>query len=263
MGKITDALKKATEERMSRMEKLEQHDEVKYHFIANKTIESKIDPKVVSFYEPMSPVAEQYRMLRTNLLAIDTKRPLKIIAVTSSIHNEGKSISAINLAISMAQDLNKKKILLIDADLRKSKINRYMGIDADTGLAQILNNGTSIDEVLINIKGIENLTILPAGKAPSNPAELLGSLKFRNMLSQLKEKYDYIILDTPPVIPVTDASLIGAQVDGVVMVIQAGRTQKGVIKHGESLLRQANAKLLGYIVTNIQYHVPAYIYRYL
>ncbi|MFA5075543.1 MAG: CpsD/CapB family tyrosine-protein kinase [Candidatus Babeliales bacterium] len=263
MGKITDALKKATEERMSRMEKLDQHDEVKYHFIAQKTVESKIDPKVVAFYEPMSPVAEQYRMLRTNLLALDTKKPVKAVAVTSSIHNEGKSISSVNLAISMAQDLNKKKILIVDADLRKSKVHKYLGITPEIGLSDILSNGTNADDAFITIKGIENLTILPAGKAPSNPAELLGSLKFRNLLSQLKEKYDYIILDTPPVIPVTDAGLIGAQVDGVIMVIQAGRTQKGVIKHGEGLLRQANAKLLGYIVTNIQYHVPAYIYRYL
>jgi len=263
MGKITDALKKATEERMSRMEKLDQHDEVKYQFIAQKTLESKIDSKVVAFYEPMSPVAEQYRMLRTNLLALDTKKPLKVVAVTSSIHNEGKSISSVNLAISMAQDLNKKKILLVDADLRKSKVHKYLGITPDIGLSDILSNGTNADDALVSIKGIENLTILPAGKAPNNPAELLGSLKFKNLLSQLKEKYDYIILDTPPVIPVTDAGLIGSQVDGVIMVIQAGRTQKGVIKHGEGLLRQANAKLLGYIVTNIQYHVPAYIYRYL
>jgi len=82
-------------------------------------------------------------------------------------------------------------------------------------------------------------------------------------MSRLKERFDYIILDTPPVVPVTDAGVIGSLVDGVIMVVQAGRTQKGVIKHSEGLLRQANARLLGYIVTNIQYHVPAYIYRYL
>ena len=130
MGKITDALKKAAEERMIRMEKLDQHEEVKYHFIAQKTVESKIDPKVVSFYEPMSPVSEQYRMLRTNLLALNTKRPVKVVAITSSIHNEGKSVSATNLAISMAQDLNKKKILLVDADLRKSRIHKYLGLNS-------------------------------------------------------------------------------------------------------------------------------------
>jgi capsular exopolysaccharide synthesis family protein len=263
MGKITDALKKAAEERMTRMEKLDQHDEVKYHFIAQKTVESKIDPKVVSFYEPMSPVSEQYRMLRTNLLALNTKRPVKAVAITSAIHNEGKSISAANLAISMAQDLNKKKILLVDADLRKSKIHKYLGLKPEIGLSDILSNGTNADDAFISISGIENLIILPAGKLPKNPAELIGSMKFKNLISQLKEKYDYIILDTPPVVPVTDAGLIGSEVDGVIMVIQAGRTQKGVIKHGEGLLRQANAKLLGYIVTNIQYHVPAYIYRYL
>jgi capsular exopolysaccharide synthesis family protein len=211
----------------------------------------------------MSPVSEQYRMLRTNLLALNTKRPVKVVAITSSIHNEGKSVSATNLAISMAQDLNKKKILLVDADLRKSRIHKYLGLNPEIGLAEILSDGANVDDAFIKISGIENLTILPSGKMPKNPAELIGSMKFKNLLSQLKEKYDYIIIDTPPIIPVTDAGLIGSEVDGVIMVIQAGRTQKGVIKHGESLLHQANAKLLGYIVTNIQYHVPAYIYRYL
>jgi len=208
-------------------------------------------------------VAEQYRILRTNLMALENHKPLRAVSITSSIHNEGKSISAINLALSMAQDLNKKKILLIDADMRRGKVHKYLGVDGETGLSDILGNATDADNAVINIKGAENLFVLPAGKAPNNPAELLGSMKFRNLMSRLKERFDYIILDTPPVVPVTDAGVIGSLVDGVIMVVQAGRTQKGVIKHSEGLLRQANARLLGYIVTNIQYHVPAYIYRYL
>lgn len=263
MGKITDALKKAAEERMSRLERLDQRDEVKYQFIAQKTVESKIDSKIVVFYEPSSPVAEQYRMLRTNILALDTKKPLKTVAVTSSINGEGKSVSSVNLAISMAQDLNKKKILLIDADMRRGRIHKYLGFTPSSGLSEMLIDNSGGQDAFINISGIENLTVLPAGKIPNNPAELLGSLRFRNLLNQFKDKFDYIIIDTPPVVPVTDVCLIGSQADGVVMVVQAGRTQKGVIKHSEGLLRQANAKLLGYIITNIQYHVPAYIYRYL
>jgi polysaccharide biosynthesis transport protein len=263
MGKITDALKKAAEERMSRLEKLDQQDEVKYQFIAEKTVDSKIDSKAVAFYEPSSPVAEQYRMLRTNLLALDTKKPLRTVVITSSIHSEGKSITALNLAISMAHDLNKKKILLVDADLRRSRLHKYLGINAEAGLSEMISDGTTPEEAFIHIKALENLTFLPAGKPPNNPAELLGSSKFGNLLSQLKAKYDYVIIDAPPVIPVTDAGLIGAQTDGVLMVIQAGRTQKGIVKHSEGLLGQVNAKLLGYIMTNIQYHVPAYIYRYM
>jgi capsular exopolysaccharide synthesis family protein len=262
MGKITDALKKAAEERISHLGKLDTQNQVKYQFIAKKTAESKIDPRIVAFYDEKSPVTEQYRTLRTNIQALEATKPIKAIAITSSIHGEGKTITAINLAISMAKDLNKKSILLVDADLRRTRITKYLGITSQLGLADLLTNGANIDEALLNI-GVDNLTLLPAGKPPRNPAELLGANKMKNLLGALRSKYDYIILDTPPIIPLTDAGVVGAQTDGVIMVIQASRTQRGVIKHGEGLLKQAHAKLLGYILTNIQYHIPAYIYRYL
>lgn len=262
MGKITDALKKAAEERLARMEKLDHTDEVKYEFVAKKTVDSKIDPRIVSFYEPTSPVVEQYRTLRTNIQSINTKQPVKIITITSSVHNEGKTITAVNLAISMAHDLNKKRILLVDGDLRRATMKKYLGINPEVGLSDLIANGKSVDDALLNI-GIDNLTVLSAGKIPHNPAELLGSIKLKNFIAQLRERFDYIIIDSPPVIPVTDAGIIGAQTDGVVMVVKANKTQQGVINHSESLLKQAQVKVLGYILTNIQYHIPAYIYRYL
>jgi capsular exopolysaccharide synthesis family protein len=262
MGKITDALKKAAQERLSRLDKLDKKADVKYEFIAKKKVESQVDPRIVSFHDSTSSVAEQYKILRTNIQALNSKYPIRAITVTSSIHGEGKTITTINLAISMAHDLNKKNILLVDADLRRARISKYLGFNSEIGLSDLIANGSNLDDALINI-GIDNLTILPAGKVPRNPAELLGSGKMKNLISLLKTKYDYIIFDTPPVIPVTDAGLVGAQTDGVIMVIQANRTQKGIIKHSENLLKQAQAKLLGYIMTNIQYHIPGYIYRYL
>jgi receptor protein-tyrosine kinase len=201
-------------------------------------------------------------MLRTNLQAISAKNPVKAITITSSIHNEGKTITAINLAISMATDLNKKSILLVDGDLRRARISRYLGLEVETGLANLISNGMNYNEALVDI-GIDNFSFLPAGALPKNPAELLGSIKMRNLITLLKSKYDYIVIDTPPIIPVTDAGLVGAQTDGVIMVIQAERTQKGIVEHGEGLLKQAQAKVIGYILTNIQYHIPGYIYRYL
>lgn len=262
MGKITDALKKAAQERLARIEKLDKKLEVKYEFIAKKTANSKIDPRIVTFHDTKSSVAEQYRILRTNIQAINAKHPIKAITVTSSIHKEGKTITAVNLAISMAGDLNKKQILLVDADLRRAQISKYLGIDMELGLSDLIANGSKLDDALFNI-GIDNLTILPAGKIPQNPAELLGSVKMKNLIGLLKAKYDYVIFDTPPIISVTDAGLLGAQTDGVIMVIQAERTQKGTVEHGEGLLKQAQAKILGYILTNIQFHIPDYIYRYL
>lgn len=263
MGKITEALKKAAAERLSRIEKRDNQNQLKYEFIAKKTVDSNIDPRIVPFYDSYSPVSEQYRTLRTNIQALDTTKPVKVIAISSSIHNEGKTITAINLSISMARDLDKNKVLLIDADLRRPKINKYLGINAELGLSELIANGSNIDDALLNISGIDNLTVLPAGKTPHNPAELLSSVRLKNIIGMLKTKYDYIIFDTPPIIPVTDTGLIASQTDGVIMVIRASKTQQGVIKHSEGLLHQAQAKLLGYILTNIQYHIPAYIYRYL
>ena len=262
MGKITDALKKAAEERLSRIERLDKKQEIRYEFVATKKVDSSIDPRIVAFHDPKSAVSEQYRVLRTNIQAINSKYPIKAITITSSVHSEGKTITAINLAISMAQDLNKKQVLLVDADLRRARISKYLGINSALGLADLITNGSNVDEALLNV-GIDNITILPAGKPAHNPAELLGSTKMKNLISLLKEKYDYIIIDTPPIISVTDAGVLGANTDGVIMVVQANRTQKGVVEHGEGLLKQAQAKLLGYILTNVQYHIPGYIYRYL
>lgn len=262
MGKITEALKKAAQERLSRLEKLDEKQEIRYQFIAKKTVDSKVDPRIVAFYDPVSPVTEQYRTLRTNIQSIKSEKPIKAITITSSTHSEGKSITAINLAISMAHDLNKKSILLVDADLRRARISKYLGINSELGLSDLVSDGINLDDALLNI-GIDNLTILPAGKIPRNPAEILGSTKMKNLVNALRSKYDYVIFDTPPVIPVTDAGLLGAQTDGVIMVIKAGKTQKGVVSHSESILKQAQAKLLGYILTNVQYHIPGYIYRYL
>jgi len=258
MGKITEALKKAAQERILKLER----QELKYQFIAKRTLDSKIDPRIVCFYEPDSEIAEQYRILRTNIQAINSKNPVKAITITSSMHKEGKTITAINLAISMANDLNKKRILLIDADLRRAKVNEYLGFNSEVGLSNLICDGSNIEDALFNI-GIDNLTILPSGKIPSNPAELLGSVKMINLIHLLKSKYDYIIIDTPPVIPLTDAGLLGAQTDGVILVIQASRTQKGAVEHAQGLLKQAQAKILGYILTNIEYNMPRYIYRYL
>jgi capsular exopolysaccharide synthesis family protein len=264
MGKFTDLLKKVGEERLGRIEKMDRRTQVKYEFVAKKTVESNIDPRIVTFYDPISPVTEQYRTLRTNLAALSTSaKPIKAITITSATHGEGKTISAINLAITVAREVNNKSVLLIDADMRRSKVNRYLGIPPHDGLAEMLGNGTDISEGLLNISGIPNLTVIQAGKHPHNPAELLGSARMKELMNKLKARFDFIILDAPPVVPVTDVGIFGSIMDGVLMVVQANRTQKGVVKHAVSLLKQAQTQLLGYVLTDIRYHIPAYIYRYL
>lgn len=262
MGKMTDVLRKVAAERLARIEKRDSRSEVKYEFIAVKTVDSKIDPRIVAFYDQISPVSEQYRALRTNLQALSAKTQLKTLAITSSTHSEGKSITAINLAITLAHDLDNKRILLVDADMRRSSIGRYLGIKVEAGLADVISRDIKPEEAMVTV-GINNLTILPAGKPPHNPAEILASAKMKKLLADLSRQYDYVVLDTPPVVAVTDAGIIGAMTDGMLIVVMANKTQKGVIAHMEVLLKHAQAKIVGYILTNIQYHIPEYIYRYL
>jgi len=262
MGKITDALRKAAEDRLARMDKKPEHAYV-VQVDPKVTKELNIDPHVVAFSDPTSPVSEQYKTLRTNLMSLSTKtKPIKVIGITSAVHNEGKTITSLNLAITMAHDLNKKSILFIDADLRKSRVQKILGIDKiESGLSEYLQDGLSVDNVLVKT-GINNLTLLPAGSPPRNPAELLSSEKMAELLKELKPKFDYIIVDTPPIIPVTDPSVIGSQIDGLLVVVQAGKTQKSVVKHAKHMLDQACAKVLGYVLTGVEYHLPQYLYRY-
>ena len=261
MGKITEALKKAAQERLEQVEhvlKIKEHDEV----VARKMMDSRVDSRLITYFDPKSVISEQYKILTTNLMALNKGKPPKTIAITSSIHSEGKTVTSLNLAISMAQATHKPKILLIDADMRRGRLSKYLGIASPVGLSEILLDQTTLNDALFKID-VENLTFLGAGSVPSNPAELLGSEKMRNLLNQLRPDFNFIVIDTPPVIPVTDPVLIGNIVDGVVLVVQSGRTQRGIVKRAAELLEQAHAKLLGHVLTGIEYYVPDYLYRYL
>ncbi len=256
MGKITDALRKVTDERIARIQK---KPEIQY--VVRKIENTKIEEHVVAFHDPTSPIGEQYKILRTNIQSLNKEKGHKAFIVTSSINGEGKTVTAINLAITMAHDLNNKSILLIDGDMRKGKVSRYLGINLSPGLSEILKGEAEPDVAFVS-PGIENLTILPAGKAIKNPSELLGLKKMETLISSLEFRFDYIFIDTPPLMPVTDACLISRLTDGAILVLQAGRTQREVIQHAETRLHQAGGKLLGYIITNVEFHLPQYLYRY-
>ena len=261
MGKITDALRKAAEERLQRMEKIAKIEEAE-QIVVKKMGNSQVDSRVISYFDPKSPITEQYKILRTNVLSLQKGKPIKTIVITSAIHSEGKTVTALNLAIAMAQATNKPKILLLDADLRRGRLAKYLGVRPNVGLSELLRNQAKLEDALFKID-LENLTVIAAGANPANPVELLGSENMKSLLSNLKTKFDYIFIDSPPLISVTDPGILGSQADGVLMVIQAGRTQRGIVRHATELLHQAQAKILGYILTNIEYHLPEYIYRYL
>lgn len=256
MGRITEALKKVSDERIARIKK---KPEIQY---VVKTVENtRIDEHVVSFHDPASPAGEQYKILRTNIQALKFSKDYKTFVITSAINQEGKTMTSLNLAIAMAHDSNDKSVLFIDADMRKGTAAKYLGLDSSPGLSEVLSGEIGEDSVLVN-PDIKNLTVMLAGKVPKNPSELLSSKKMKQLISSLKARFDYIFIDTPPVMPLTDACILGSIVDGAIIIIQAGKTQRDMVMHVEHRLHQARTNIVGYIMTNVEYHLPHYLYKY-
>lgn len=261
MGKITEALKKAAKERIERFGKVIKIQEQK-QIIVHKMRESRVDARMVPYFDPKSLVSEQYKSLVTNLLALHKGKPPHIMVITSSVSSEGKTVTALNLAITLSHAIHKPKVLLIDADMRKGKVARYLGVEEQKGLSDYLAGKAQLEEIIFSID-IDHLGFISCGGVPSYPSDLLGSARMNDLLKQLRSQYEYILVDTPPVIPVTDAVIVGTQADGVLMVIKAGETQRGIVKRASELLQQADAKIAGHILTGIEYFVPSYLYRYL
>jgi capsular exopolysaccharide synthesis family protein len=262
MGKITNALKKATEDRMTRMEKVAQIKE-RNQMVVRKIGESNIDPNVISYFDPKAVISEQYKILRTNLLSIKKGTPPKTIVITSSIHSEGKTVTSLNLAVSLSQAVNKPKVLLIDSDMRKGRMMKYLGVPSREGFSEYLQGEKEVNDIVFQLEDIPNLSFIASGMVPENPAELLASSRMKTVLQTVEAEFDFVLLDTPPIISVTDSGILGSQTDGVILVVQAGRTQRGIVRRAEELLYQSHTKVLGHVLTNIEYHLPEYIYRYL
>ena len=225
-----------------------------------------VNPCIVALHDPRSNVSEQYRTLRTNLKTVH-KKPVKTIVVSSSIEGEGKTVTALNLAFTFAQDRT-KKVLLVDADMRRSSVARYLGCqNVEQGIVKLLEGEVSIEDVIMYAE-CENLPIIPGSNHGSvyNAAELLGAQSMKKLIAWASEEYDYVVFDTPPIIPVTDAAVLGTQVDGTVLAFRAGKTQKKTILHAQQMFEQANINILGYVMTNVEYLSPGnrdyYYYNY-
>lgn len=195
--------------------------------------------------DPKSPVAEAYRILRTNIEFSSTDRKIKVILVTSSGPAEGKSTTAANTAIAMA-DAN-RRVLLIDCDLRKPAIHRMFGLVNIKGLTNILVEGIEYSDIT-NVTEVENLEIITSGPKPPNPAELLGSRRMKEFLDRVREDYDVVIIDAPPVLPVTDAAVLSQYVDGVILVAGYGVTTFEAAAQAKASLQKVNARILGVVL---------------
>ena len=261
MGKITRALQKFSEEGFQHIDAVVKAKECA-KFIVPNFKESKVDPRIITYFDSKSIISEQYKMLATNLLSLNKRKPPKAIAITSSIAGEGKTITSLNLAITLCSAISNPRIILIDADMRKGLVNKYLGRPALKGLSNYLNGKVSLEDIIFSID-IQNLSLIAAGDVPGNPAELLASERMRALINALRARYDFILIDTPPVIPVADSVIVGGQVDGVIVLIQAGRTQREMVSRSTELLTQANVNIIGHVLTNIEYFIPRYVYQYL
>jgi len=216
--------------------------------------------ELVTQSRPHSQMAESYRALRTSLLLSTSGTPPKVIKVTSARPQEGKTTTSINTAVVLAQ--KGVQVLLVDADLRRPSVHKTLGMGPRSGLSNVLTGSTTLEHAISASSILPNLHILPAGTPPPNPAELLASANMRDLLVELGEKYDHIIIDTPPTLSVTDAVVLSPRVDAIVLVIRSGQTTKQALRRARDILMQVNAHVTGVLLNAVDLSSPDYYYYY-
>lgn len=214
---------------------------------------------LIAKINPKSPISEQFRTIRTNLQFASVDKELRSIIVTSSGPAEGKSSTTGNLAIVYAQQ--GKKVLLIDADLRKPTMHYTFRLDNLRGLSNVLVGENTLEEA-VNTTDIETLDIMTSGPIPPNPAELLSSKKMETFLREAKLSYDMVIFDTPPVLAVTDAQILANIVDGSILVVRSRKTEIEAAQLAKEALQPAKAKLLGIVLNDREKAASNYYYYY-
>lgn len=203
---------------------------------------------LITVKDPRSPISESYRTLRTNIQFSSFDEKIRTIVVTSSGPGEGKSTTSSNLAVVLAE--SGKKTILIDCDQRKPKLHKVFALSNKYGLSNLLVEEVNFNDV-INHTSIENLDVLTSGTRPPNPSELLSSAKMSQFIKNLKNEYEYIILDTPPVIMVTDAQILSQHSDGCLLVVSSGEADRDAAQRAKELLTKVNAKILGVVLNKI------------
>jgi protein-tyrosine kinase len=207
----------------------------------------QLDRHLVAALAQQSLAAEQYRSLRTRISRVESGRAIRALIVTSPSKGDGKSLTAANLALTMAQDFS-QRVLLIDADLRRPSLHHLFGLPETPGLTDVLMGGATLDDALVPIAD-HHLTILPSGVPPGHPAELLGSTTMRRTLDTLRTRFDRLILDMPPVSPLADVHIAAAMADGILMIVRAGMTPKPAIERALAGLDMT--KVLGLVLNEV------------
>lgn len=208
-----------------------------------------------------NPATEAYRVIRTSIQFAQAGKELKTLAVTSCTPNEGKSMTVANLAVVLTQA--GKSVLLLDCDMRNPTVHKNFGLSNKLGLSSCISMGTALSDA-VQKTSIEGLYALTGGVIPPNPSELLGSEQMKNVLQRAKEQYDYVLIDTPPVMPVTDALIVSRFVDGMILVIASAEIKVEMARDVKNQLVNAGANILGVVLNKVrsEHHGYGYYYYY-
>ncbi|HHY95407.1 MAG TPA: CpsD/CapB family tyrosine-protein kinase [Firmicutes bacterium] len=217
-----------------------------------------LNPRLLSYRNPKSPAAEAFRTLRTSL-AFASPDPVRILLITSAGPEEGKSTVTSNLAVALAQA--GKRVVLVDADLRKPNQHRVFEVPNHRGLTNVLVGEADVESVLVNTV-VPGVTLLSSGPIPPNPAELLDSDRARELWPALADRFDYVVIDSPPMVAVADAVILSAQAEGVLVVVRAGSTRSDLLRDAGALLQKAGARVLGAVLNEVRHGPRDYRYYY-
>jgi non-specific protein-tyrosine kinase len=201
---------------------------------------------LVTITDPRSPASEAYRALRTNLSFYGLDQPLRALVVTSPAAGEGKSTTIANLAVTMAQ--SGRRTILVDCDLRRPNLHELFGLAMSPGLTNWALE--EVNEAPLQTTTVDNLWLLSSGAKPPNPADLLGAARMDKLIAQLVEKADFVLFDAPPVLAAADAAILGAKVDGILLIIQAGKTRRDHSERAREMLEKARVRIVGATLTN-------------
>jgi len=205
-------------------------------------------PDLITLTDPRSPAAEAYRTLRTNLTFAALDKPIETLVVTSAAPGEGKSTVLANLAVTMAQ--GERRTILVDADLRRPSLHEIFGVANDRGLTTMIVEEAALNEPPLVKSGVDNLWLVPSGPLPPNPADILGSRKMEDAIAALKARADVVLFDAPPVIAVTDGAVLGTKVDGVLLVVCAGRTRREHAQRARESLERVHVRIVGAVLND-------------
>jgi len=204
---------------------------------------------LITQFKPQSPITEQYRLIRNNLHFSSVDKDIKTIVITSPEPSDGKSTTSANLALVLSQQ--GKRVLLVDADLRKPSIHYAFNLSNIDGLTSVLTKDITLEQA-ISKTHLSNLDILTSGPIPPNPSELLDSKAMELVIEELKLMYEYVVFDTPPILVVTDSQIMASKCDGVVLVVASRKTKRDRARKAKDLLEKANSIMVGVVVNGVE-----------